>query len=138
MDELSVCGPTKICEFRNDTRKSYEIRPEDADCVCAPFEAIAALGSVDAEADRLIRTLLGRETPALTDFVALNAGAVLYTADRADSLAAGVVAARELLHDGTATAQLRAWVAAQNRHPERGIAGLEERTRRVMAEEARA
>ena len=53
-----------------------------------------------------MRGVLDGEGGALADITCLNAGAALYVAGRADSLAAGVAAASEVQASGAAAAKL--------------------------------
>jgi thymidine phosphorylase len=52
--------------------------------------------------------------------VALNAGAVLWMADKVNSLKEGVSAAKQIISKGNAIQKLLSWVSAQNREPESG------------------
>jgi anthranilate phosphoribosyltransferase len=47
-----------------------------------------------------VRAALGGEAGPVADMIALNAGAAIYAADLAESLADGVAMARRLLADG--------------------------------------
>jgi anthranilate phosphoribosyltransferase len=51
-----------------------------------------------------------------SDLAAINAGAAIYAAGGADSIAEGVVAAREALIDGQAADALERFVQASARH----------------------
>jgi anthranilate phosphoribosyltransferase len=52
------------------------------------------------------------ERRASVDLAAINAGAAIYVAGRADSIAAGVQAARTALADGSAAGALERYVQA--------------------------
>jgi thymidine phosphorylase len=52
--------------------------------------------------------------------VALNAGAVLWMADKVNSLKEGVSAAKQIISKGNAIQKLLSWVKTQNREPESG------------------
>lgn len=120
MDELSVCGCTTVHEFAGAAARDYTLAPEDCGLARHPYAAVAATGSLAAEADRFVAVLAGRGPAACHDFTCLNAGAVLYVAGRTDSISAGVEQSRALLADGRALAKLREWVAGQD---ENGAAG---------------
>ena len=85
------------------------ITPEQFGLEPAPLDALR-VGSA-AESLEVIRgAFAGRPGPA-ADIIALNAGAALYVAERADTLESGVRQARELLASGAAAARLDQFVA---------------------------
>ncbi|MBL8242816.1 MAG: anthranilate phosphoribosyltransferase, partial [Rhodanobacteraceae bacterium] len=67
--------------------------------------------SSPTESLAIVQRVLGGEAGAAADFVALNAGAALYAADRATSLADGVAAARQILQSGRALERMQQYVA---------------------------
>jgi anthranilate phosphoribosyltransferase len=113
MDELSISGPTQIISFSTTYRHAYSIMPEDVGLTTACFEAVAALGDVQRERDRLVDIISGRGTQACTDMTCLNAAAVLYVGDLAASLEEGVTLARNAITDGRASAKLQQWQKLQ-------------------------
>jgi anthranilate phosphoribosyltransferase len=62
-----------------------------------------------------IQRALANEDGPVRDVVLLNAGAALYCAGVAASVAEGVKRAREAVASGAALAKLSAWVALTNR-----------------------
>lgn len=113
MDELSVCGETLIHEFTPEGTRSYTLAPEDVGIARVPFARIAFQGPLPAEAGRFLQVLSGTGDSACIDFVALNAGAILYTAGPCASIKDGVGCARETMGSGRAIAKLREWVSVQ-------------------------
>ncbi|WP_353252035.1 anthranilate phosphoribosyltransferase [Salinisphaera sp. PC39] len=106
LDELSINAPSRVSELRDGEVTSYKITPED---VGLERGSLDALRVDDAEASlALIRRAFAGERGIAADMVALNAGAALYTAGRADSIAAGVALARETLASGAAGDRLAA------------------------------
>jgi anthranilate phosphoribosyltransferase len=106
LDEITTTTTTHVAEVRNGEVTTYELTPEAAGVRRAAPEALAG-GSPEENAARL-RQLLEGETGALTDIVALNAGAALYVSGRAESIAEGVDQARLVLASGAAHAKLLA------------------------------
>ena len=107
VDEISLAGPTRICEVDGaiGTLREYTITPEDVGCTTAPREAV--LGGDAQQNATLLRGLLnGTVGGAPADMVALNAGAALYVTGRAESLADGVRQARAGLSKGHGAATL--------------------------------
>jgi len=115
-DELSLCGRTDIVELGSDgALRRFSVRPEDFGLRRATPEALAPLPDRTAEAERFVAVLAGRESGPRTDFVRLNAAAVLCVADRTPDLGAGIALASELIASGAALAKLREWLGAQGK-----------------------
>lgn len=105
-DEISACTTTQVCEMRGGDYREYEIEPEQFDL---PRVAVAELQVESAQQSaELIQAALGGATSAATTAIALNAGAGLYVAGRASSLADGVSQAHEALKQGRAQQFLQA------------------------------
>ena len=104
LDEISIAAPTDIAELRDGMIRRYRLSPADFGVEPAPLDAVRVDGP--AASLRLVRDALsGRPGPA-RDIVLLNAGAAIYAADVADSIAAGVEAAREAIDSGAALERL--------------------------------
>lgn len=104
LDEISIAGPTRIAELHNGEISVYTVEPEDFGLQSSGLESIAV---ADAQASlNMIRGVLAGEPGPASDIVALNAGAALYAAGRADSLAAGIELAAETIRSGKAAGTL--------------------------------
>lgn len=105
MDEISIGSETFVAELNNGEITEYTISPEQFGMTRAN---VADLKVADAhESLSLIRALLsGQEGPA-SDMVALNAGAALYAANVANTLAEGVNIAQDVLASGVACEKLK-------------------------------
>ncbi|WP_339136970.1 MAG: hypothetical protein WGN25_03410 [Candidatus Electrothrix sp. GW3-4] len=115
MDELSVCGPSTVCEFSdNGEREEYSLAPEDVGLKTVPFGEIATTGDLDKERRRFLSVLAGKGEQGCVDFTCLNAGATLYAGGRAEGIREGVQLASEAIADGSALAKLKGWVAVQS------------------------
>ena len=84
--------------------RSYEVAPEDVGLERAAYEDVAG-GPPDANAQTTRRIFAGERGPA-RDLAALNAGAAIYAAGRADGLEQGVRAAEAAIDAGAAAAAL--------------------------------
>ena len=105
LDELSTSGTTRVVEVDGSGEPStYEVEPEDVGLERAAYEDVAG-GPPDANARTTRRIFAGERGPA-RDLAALNAGAAIYAAGRADGLAQGVRAAEAAIDDGAAAAAL--------------------------------
>lgn len=114
VDELSVAGPSRVCELRDGAVRQFEVRPGAAGLAEHGAAAVAG-GDAASNAAQLERVLHG-ETGAVRDFVVLNAAAALVVGGLADDLAGGAALAQASLDSGAARAKLeawRAWSAAQ-------------------------
>lgn len=113
MDEVSLSAPTTVCEIRDGYYRSIVIKPEDFGLVRC--EKSDLLGGTPEENAVTVRAILaGEERGPKRDAAALNAGAALYAAGAAESIADGVRRAFEVLDAGTAVATLDALIAGSN------------------------
>lgn len=109
LDELSISGESLVGELRAGEVREYRLHPEE---VGLPLHAAEALRAADVDASRgMLLGALDGSLPAARDVVLLNAGASIYVAGVADSLAEGVERAREAVSCGAARAKLDALVA---------------------------
>ena len=131
MDEVSVCGPTLVVELRGGVITEYTLEPEDLGLPRRPYESIAARRDTRENARVLLELLSGRSNGAGRDFIAANAGAVLYLLDLAPSWPAAVEQARDALDQGQALTVLRGLVAFQQGPDGQGPARLKELLREV-------
>ncbi|MEN4902053.1 anthranilate phosphoribosyltransferase [Luteimonas sp. TWI1416] len=115
MDEISLGAGTLVGELRDGQVHEYEIHPEDFGIAMAASRNLRVADA--AESKTLLLAALD-DTPGLArDIVCLNAGAALYVAGVADSIAEGVVRARNAIADGGARARLDAFVMATGGRP---------------------
>jgi anthranilate phosphoribosyltransferase len=106
MDEISPHGVTDVWEVKNGEVRTWEIDPERYRLGIADVGALMG-GDPAANAERLERILGdGAADPAGLAAVLLNAGAAIYVAGIAGSLAEGIGRAREVVASGAARAAL--------------------------------
>lgn len=109
-DEITPAAETSVVELVAGEIREYEVEPEAfAIARCTPADLA---GGDAAENARLLREVLGGGAGPRADATALNAGAGLYVAGIAATLAGGVARAREILRSGEALVVLDAFVAA--------------------------
>ena len=109
MDEISLGAATLVGELKNGQVTEYEIHPEDFGLGMASNRAFKVETPQESRA-LLLAVLDGASGPA-SDIVALNAGAALYAAGVANSIADGLARARQALSSGAARAKLDQLVA---------------------------
>ncbi len=112
MDEISIGASTHVAELKQGEIRDYFITPEEFGFERADISLLA----VDSAEQSLevIREIFNGETGPARDIVALNAGAAIYAAGLADSLAAGIATALDVIANGAATAKLNALIEISN------------------------
>lgn len=114
LDEITIAGETRIGELRHGEVTEYTVKPEDFGLKTTALETIQAQDSTQSR-EMLISVLDNQPGPAL-DVVLLNAGAAIYVAGVAESLAHGLEKARIAIETGAAKAKLRELVEFSNRN----------------------
>ena len=112
LDELSMSAPTSVCEFRDGWFRRYTIKPEDFGFVRCQKSDICG-GTPKENAADTLAILKGAQGPK-TDIVLLNAGAAIYLGGAADSIAAGIEKARQMIASGAALKQLEEFKRLSN------------------------
>lgn len=113
LDEISASDKTYVCEFRAGWFKEYEIEPEDFGYKkCDKSELEGGTPEENAEITRNI--LNGTLRDGKRNAVCLNAGAAIYVAGKADSLAEGIKIAEETIDSGKAIERMNEIVAFSN------------------------
>lgn len=112
LDEISISAPTIVCEIRDGRLENYEITPEQFGLKVAAKEDM--VGGDPEENARITRAILAGEKGAKRDAVVLNAGACIYIAGKAATLAEGIKMAQEVIDSGKAAEKLEAFVRATN------------------------
>ncbi|MDC8010942.1 anthranilate phosphoribosyltransferase [Tahibacter soli] len=113
LDEISLGASTLVGELRDGQVSEYEIHPEELGFAMASSRQLAV---ADAdESRRRVIEVLDNQPGVARDIVALNAGAALYAADLAASIAEGVALADEAIATGEARAKLDQFVVATRR-----------------------
>ena len=113
LDEISSCGPTMICEFRDGSYETYDICPEDFGLRSCVPEDLAG-GTPEENAQITMNILHGRERGAKRTAVLLNAGAVLYLDGKTRSFHDGISLAAELIDSRKAADTLTKFIHYSN------------------------
>jgi anthranilate phosphoribosyltransferase len=109
MDEISLGAATLVGELKNGQITEYEIHPEDFGLTMASNRALRV--ETPEESMAMLRGVLDNEASAARDIVMINAGAALYAANVASSIADGLARARLAIESGAAKAKLAQFVA---------------------------
>jgi len=110
LDEFSVSGATRVVELRDGRLESYDVTPDQVDIELSTDGAVGA-GTPEQNA-QVLRDVLSGTVGTERSLAVLNAGAAIYVAGRADSLAEGARAAERSIDDGAAASVLEHWVEA--------------------------
>jgi len=109
MDEISLGAATLVGELKNGQITEYEIHPEDFGLTMASNRALKV--DTPEQSMSMLRGVLDNQPGAARDIVMINAGAALYAANVADSIADGLARARVAIESGAAKAKLAQFVA---------------------------
>ena len=116
LDEISIAAPTRVSEYRDGNIIDFTIKPDDFGLPTQSLDAIR-VESAEQSLELIRKALNGHPGPA-SDIVMLNAGATLYAADLASSLAKGVGEARAIQESGAALEKLEEMEAYTRRFEE--------------------
>ena len=101
MDEITLSTKTVVSELKDGTVETYEIAPEDFGFKTVDLAELQ--GGTAAENAEITRAILsGEERGAKREIVLLNAGAALYIGGKAESIADGIILAKEAIDSGKA------------------------------------
>lgn len=112
LDEISIAGPTRVCEVVGGELRLYEITPEQLGVASAPLSVLQ--GGTAQDNAQILTAVFEGERSARADAVALSAGAALYVAGLAEDLPSGVRQALTVLDEGDAALTLHKLVEATN------------------------
>lgn len=109
MDEISLGAATLVGELKDGKITEYEIHPEDFDLPMASNRALKV--ETPEQSKAMLLGVLDNQAGAPRDIVVLNAGAALYAANVANSIAEGIQKAQAAIESGAAKAKLTQLIA---------------------------
>ena len=112
LDEISLSAPTKVCEIKDGSLHTYEIKPEDFGLSRCKKEDLA--GGDPKENAAITLSILEGEKGAKRDAVLLNAGAALYIGEKAKSMQEGINLAARLIDSKKALKVLEDFIKVSN------------------------
>jgi len=112
LDEISLSAPTKICEIKDGSLHTYEIKPEDFGLSRCKKDDLA--GGDPKENAAITLSILKGEKGAKRDAVLLNAGAALYIGEKAKSMQEGINLAARLIDSKKALKVLEDFIKVSN------------------------
>lgn len=111
LDEISLATKTHIAQLKDSKVTMYDLEPEDVSIesqtlkvliIDSPEQSLALIR--EALSDNPNKSIIAQK---VANMIALNAGATIYMAGRATSLAAGVSMAETIIHSGQAWQKLQ-------------------------------
>lgn len=112
LDEISMSAPTTVCEVRDGRYRSYVIEPEQFGIEkCRKADLT---GGTPEENAAITRAILNGQAGPKRNAVLLNAGAGLYVAGKAGSIAEGVRMAEKIIDSGAAGNRLDEFIKLSN------------------------
>ncbi len=105
MDEISLGAATVVGELHHGEITEYEIHPEDFKLNMSSNRALRV--ETPEQSKAMLMSVLNNQPGAARDIVIFNAGAALYAANVADSMADGIEKARVVIESGAAKAKLQ-------------------------------
>lgn len=112
LDEISLSAPTKVCEIKDGSLHTYEIKPEDFGLSRCKKEDLA--GGDPKENAAITLSILNGEKGAKRDAVLLNAGAALYIGEKAKSMQEGINLAARIIDSKKALKVLEDFIKVSN------------------------
>ncbi len=113
LDEISISGETLVGELKDGRIDEYAIHPEQFN-LAVHDPKVLRVANVE-ESKTVLLSALDNKGGAARDIVALNAGASIYVAELADTLADGVRVAFETIASGAARAKVEQLAAFSRR-----------------------
>jgi len=104
LDEISIGDKTEVAELKDGAVRRYSVQPEQFGMQRTDISALAVEGAEQSLA--VIRSVLEDNPGPARDIVCLNAGAAIYAAGVAESLAEGVQKADTAIASGEARNKL--------------------------------
>lgn len=106
LDELTISAETDVVELKNGEITRFVLHPNDVGLNIASMDALKVSNAI--ESAELIKSIFqGTASEGAVNIVALNAAAALYVGNYVQSLADGVMIAKEAIQNGLALQQLR-------------------------------
>jgi anthranilate phosphoribosyltransferase len=113
LDEISTSAATRVIEVAGGEIHAFTLAPADVGVELAGRDYD---GGTPEQNAAVTRAILEGEGGPRADLAVINAGAAIYVAGAADSIAEGVQAARTALAEGAAARALERYVEASWRH----------------------
>lgn len=116
IDEISTAAPTHVVEVDGERIRRFTLTPQEVGLPLLGADRIELLAGGEPERNADIATaIFAGETGPRADLALINAGAAIYAAGVADTIAEGVEAARQAIADGRVTQAVQRYVETSMR-----------------------
>jgi anthranilate phosphoribosyltransferase len=112
LDEITISGATNVAELKDGQVSEYTVTPEQFGLQSASLDSIKVSNAAEAKA--MLLGVLDNQPGVARDIVLLNAGAAIYVAGLAATLAQGIKTAGETLVSGAAKNKLEQLIQISN------------------------
>ncbi len=113
IDEISICGPTKIIELNNGKIEEYTVTAADFGVKQCSYEEVASRESANGNGEAILDILKGKDDTPLADLFAVNAAAALKVAGVENDLKKATSQCKEAIANGSALEKLRQLIIYQ-------------------------
>jgi anthranilate phosphoribosyltransferase len=114
IDEISITGPTRVAELKDNQVKVYDLSPEQFGLKSATMDDIR--GGNAQENAQIILNILKGEKGAKRDIVLLNAAAAIYVGGMVKDMTMGIKIASDSIDSGKALEKLELLREYTNQH----------------------
>ena len=113
LDEITLTGPTRVCEIKNGKISEYTLTPEEFGFAACSLKDLTG-GSPQENAQIALQILRGEKGPKY-DTIVLNTACCLYIADKVSCINDGIQMARNIIDSGKAMAKLQEFILLSNK-----------------------
>ena len=113
MDEFSISAPTDYLELKNGSITEHTFSPEDVGFKLMYSDALIG-GDVEFNYE-ILQSVLGGDASAYRDAVVLNAGVMIYLAEKAEDIKEGVHLANQSIDSKNASKKLANYIEESNK-----------------------
>ncbi len=113
IDEVSVCGPTRVVELADGEVETYTLTPSDFGVKLSSYGDVASRKDARGNVEAVLEVLKGQTDTPLADLFAVNAACALRVHGVERDLKRATVLAKEAIANGSALEKLRNLIACQ-------------------------
>lgn len=112
LDEITISGPSQVCELKDGRLKKYTVTPQDFGIQTADLDTLK--GDTAELNAAMLRSILWGDKGPKRDVVLMNAAAALVAGDKAKTLKQGMELANQSINSGQALAKLEHLIKLSN------------------------
>ena len=112
LDEITISGPSQVCELKSGSLKKFTVSPQDFGLQTASLDSLKGDNAEHNAA--ILRSILCGDKGPRSDVVLMNAAAALVAGDKVKTLKQGMDLATESITSGQALAKLEHLIKLSN------------------------